>query len=153
MKIGIENSFAQTQSQYRGIGSYAQTLVTSLKTYDREDSYLLVGKKLISVDSLDILWLPYFFPYHLSLPLFTKARLIVTIHDLIPLLYPEHFPAGLKAQMIWTLQNKLLRRASAIITDSNASQEHIEKICNLPKDRIFTVHPAIKNIFQNSDSS
>lgn len=96
----------------------------------------------------DLVHFPYFDPFFFTLPPVRFSKTVVTVHDLIPLKYPEHFPLGKRAKITWPIQKKLLQNVDAVITDSKASQGDIAKIIGLPDNRIHVVPLAADKIFK-----
>lgn len=64
---------------------------------------------------------------------------VVTVHDLIPLRFPEHFPSGIRGKLKYYFQKMALKKAAAIITDSEASRSDISKYIGFPMERIHVV--------------
>jgi len=71
----------------------------------------------------------------------------VTVHDLIPILYPEHFPKGIRGGIKWRIQKYSLKRKQRIITDSESSKKDIEKIIGIGKQTIDVIYlaPSLPN--------
>lgn len=77
---------------------------------------------------------PYFAP-----PLWPQRPTVVTIHDLIPLILPEY-----AARPLVRLYNRLVsaaaHRASAVLTDSQASRRDVLERLGLPADKVRVVY-------------
>lgn len=71
-------------------------------------------------------------------PLRSPAPIIVTVHDLIPLLLPA-YRGGLAARLYTSLVAASARGAAAVITDSEASQADILAHLGLPAERVFAI--------------
>src|SRR5690606_28354461 len=71
-------------------------------------------------------------------PLRSPAPIIVTVHDLIPLLLPA-YRGGLAARLYTSLVAASARGAAAVITDSEASQADILAHLGLPAERGFAL--------------
>ena len=85
---------------------------------------------------------------HYVLPPLTPCRSIVTIHDCIHLRFPQYLPSRLahayaRAQ-IWTA----IRRASRILTVSQASKEDLLTFFDVPEERITVIPNAIDERFR-----
>ena len=85
---------------------------------------------------------------HYVLPPLTPCRSIVTIHDCIHLRFPQYLPSRLahayaRAQ-IWTA----IRRASRILTVSQASKEDLLSFFDVPEERITVIPNAIDERFR-----
>src|SRR5690349_918086 len=131
MKIGIDISPLKTGNylshRVRGTGFYIQNLVESLKKHFPHNSYTLFTKgEKLNLD-LDLIHYPYFEPFFLTLPLNKKYKSVVTVHDLTPLVFPSHFPIGIKGWAKWQIQKRSLLRSDMIITDSQSSKKDINK--------------------------
>lgn len=71
-------------------------------------------------------------------PLSSPIPVVVTIHDLIPMLLPE-YRGGLLARVYTSMVAASARGAAAVITDSRASAEDIAKHLNIAADHIFPI--------------
>ena len=83
---------------------------------------------------------PYFEPFFLSLPFRSQQKRVVTVHDLTPFVFKEHFPAGLKGKLRWQLQKYLLGKSEEVITDSECSKRDIIRFTNIPEEKINVVY-------------
>jgi len=131
------------QSAVRGIGRYLQILKESFP------EWIFTSSLTPSPYSLVPIFINPFFNF-LQPPL-TLRRLaqkqIAVIHDLIPLKYPSHFPAGIKGS-IYILLNKLaLKNYDLIITDSEASKKDIAKILGIKENKIKVIYPCLPKSF------
>lgn len=84
----------------------------------------------------------------MTLPLFKTKPTIVTIHDLIPLVYSDKFPSGTRGSLKWQIQRMSLRGIAAVITDSQASKNDIERLTGLSQELINVVYLAPSDRFQ-----
>lgn len=72
-----------------------------------------------------------------------SCRLIVAVHDLSFLIYPEFFTLK---QRIWhklILASGLLERADRIITDSENTKRDLIELLKLPEDKITVIYPGV----------
>lgn len=148
MNIAIDTTPLLTEHKYRGIGKYTNNLIEYSEEYDKTNTY---SKIIISQQhkiNYDLLIIPYFSLFEFSLPYIKKAKTLVTIHDLIPKKFPDKFPVGIKGNLIWNIQKRLLLRIDGIITDSHTSKKDIIEICGINKDIVFVIYPAVNKIFQ-----
>ncbi|MDH7490359.1 MAG: glycosyltransferase, partial [Anaerolineae bacterium] len=74
-------------------------------------------------------------------PTWCAAPVVVTIHDLIPLVLPE-YRGDWRVQMYMRLVAASARRASLVLTDSEASRRDILQRLGLDPDRVQTVYLA-----------
>jgi glycosyltransferase involved in cell wall biosynthesis len=142
MKIAIDVSPLQTGHKVRGTGFYLKHLQDALVTYFPQHEYRFFTQKEGIPNNMDIIHFPYFDPFFITLPFFPKTNIIVTVHDLTPLVFPEDFPAGIKGMVRWQVQKQLLKQARGIITDSNSSKKDILRIVGYPKKSINTIYLA-----------
>jgi glycosyltransferase involved in cell wall biosynthesis len=173
MKIGIDTHAAEKEGE--GNSTYIRNLVLSLKTIDQENDYIFYGvdtqhpfyhnfasnpnvliKKLPAKnpliripfhlspntysDALDILHVQYISP-----PSF-KGRLVVTIHDLCFLHYPESFPK-FEAFRSKILIRHTAKKAAKIITGSLYSKADIERNFQVDPEKIKVIFSGASPLF------
>ena len=88
--------------------------------------------------------------YHalqLSLPALRRFRAVVTVHDLAPLRWPEHYLASPYARIGHTLQYDLVRRADGIITPSDATRLDVLERLHVDADRVHVIPEAVDPSF------
>jgi glycosyltransferase involved in cell wall biosynthesis len=142
MKIAIDVSPLQSGHKIRGVGFYLEYLKQSLLEYFPEHNYTFFTDAKDLKSEIDVVHFPYFDPFFFTLPATNKYKTVVTVHDLTPLVFPEHFPAGLKGNFRWQLQKFRLRKAHAIIADSHASKKDIIKIAGVPENKVSVAYLA-----------
>lgn len=149
MKIAIDISPISQSSAHkiRGVGMYIKNLTSSLQKIDKINSYLFFERKEDIANDIDLIHFPYFDPFFLTLPLKNKTKTIVTVHDLTPIVFKQHFPSGIKGGIKWNLQKRLLKRVDKIITDSNSSKEDISRIVGIDSNKIDVVYLAPADFF------
>lgn len=147
MNIAINISPLNTGHKVRGTGSYVKSLKGALEKYFPNNTYTFFSDYNDLTSHQDIVHLPYFDPYFFTLPFINKFRIVVTIHDLIPLVFPEHFPSGFRGKIKWLIQKQLLKKVSAIITDSSTSKRDIIKLAGVDDKMISVVHLAASDDF------
>lgn len=142
MKIGIDITPLESGHKARGVGIYTGNLVSALEIYGKQHTYLyFTGKQPVPPEA-DIVHYPYFDPFFLTLPIFKPKPVVVTVHDLIPLVFPDKFPAGMRGTVKWKVQKLSLRGARRIIADSNSSKNDIVRLTGIKKESIDTVYLA-----------
>ncbi len=92
----------------------------------------------------DIVHIPYWAP-----PLRSPAPLVVTVHDIIPLLLPEH-RGSLPMRLYAALAAAATRGATKVIADSRSSSRDIIARLQLPPERVHTVHLAAAEHFASA---
>lgn len=152
MKIAIDMSPLRSgnylQHRVRGTGFYLQNLKTSLEKYYPENKYVYFNRGELLEADVDIVHYPYFEPFFLTLPVFSRNKKIVTVHDLTPLVFPNHFKSGLKGFLKWQVQKFALKSATAIITDSISSKNDIIKFTGISDAKINVVYLAAGEEFR-----
>jgi len=148
MRIAIDISPLQTGHKVRGVGFYLMHLKEALITYFPEHDYLFFENKEQINKEIDLIHYPYFDPFFITLPFFEHYKRVVTIHDLTPIVFPDHFPAGIKGNFSWQMQKINLKKVDAIITDSDASTNDVIKYAGVPSKKIHSVHLAAGEEFQ-----
>lgn len=145
MKIAINTSSLSSNSKIRGIGFYTSRLIAEL---EKNSSLQLIKFEKKIPQGIKLVHYPGFNPFQFSFPLINSLPYIVTIHDLIPLLFPLHFPPGIKGKLRWLIQRRLLLSAAKIITDSKSSQKDIIALTEIPAEKIHVIYLAAGKEFK-----
>ena len=139
MKVAIDISPLKNANRYRGVGTYTNQLVESFKSLNIPNfSFQLIEGGGITKDC-DLIHYPFFDLFFPTLPLKKEKPTVVTIHDTIPLVFPEHYPPGVKGNLKFQIQKFSLKNVKAVITDSENSKKDIFKYLNYPKERIYVI--------------
>ena len=171
--IGID---ARKIADY-GIGTYIRNLVRALGELDQENQYVLfVGTQ--NRDSLDPLpdnfrvvierspsysarelvslsWrllrlrLDLYHSTHYVLPAFVPCRAVVTIHDIIHLLYPEFLPSPLAFFYAQRMIRRSLSRGDRIIADSQNTKTDLMEYFDVDGRKIRVVYPGVAESFRD----
>lgn len=154
-KIAIDISPTQDGNAIRGVGYYTSNLISALqheiKTNSKYKNYqidLITENRNLKSEIYDLVHYPYFDPFKLTLPKVTKIPTIVTVHDLIPRQFKNHFPAGIKGELKWLIQKHNLKKVNKIITVSNYSKFIINNLTNYPQQNIFATYLAADKSFK-----
>lgn len=124
----------------RGIGSYTRNLVDVLKSQK--------GIQLVrDVRSADIVHYPYFDLFYNTLNLVKKPT-VVTVYDVIPLLYPQYYQPGIRGKLNFNSQKEKLKKVDAIITISETSKKDIVRLLDAPQEKVFPIHLATGKNFK-----
>lgn len=139
MKVGIDVSPLKTGHQFRGIGIYTQNLLQAFKRIKITGfSSELIEKGEIPKD-IDLIHYPFFDLFFLTLPFKKVKPTIVTIHDVIPLIFPQAFPLGIRGKLKLEAQKLSLKGVKGVITDSENSRKDIVDYLNFPKEKVHVV--------------
>ncbi|QQS38634.1 glycosyltransferase family 4 protein [Candidatus Woesebacteria bacterium] len=145
MKVAIDIGPLKSQDKVRGVGFYTKYLLESLEKIAGEFSLDITGldtQTLIkNAHKFDIIHFPFFKLYESKLPQ-VDAKIVVTIHDVIPLLHPNQYPSGVRGKVKLQDQKRQLRRVYAVVTDTEASKKDIVRFLGIPSEKIFVTHLA-----------
>lgn len=121
----------------RGVGMYTRCLIDELEKIPN-----LTLEKKYHRSTTNIIHYPYFDLFFSTLPILKKTNTVVTIHDVIPLLFPEKYPVGIKGNLALHKQKLSLSAVKAVITDSWSSKKDISKFLGVNNNKIHVVHLA-----------
>lgn len=129
----------------RGIGVHNSQLLKNLQKIP--SSRLKIVK---SIEEADVLHISKFHPFFVSLPFFKGTKKIVlTIHDLNPLVYPKHFPPGIKGKINFLINKFLIwKNVDAVITISETSKKDICRFLGLKPEMVHVVYLAPRPFFK-----
>ncbi|MBI4089671.1 MAG: glycosyltransferase family 4 protein [Candidatus Levybacteria bacterium] len=144
LKVFIDRNPLKGGHAVRGVGAYTRNLLAALK---KQKEIELVEK----TENCDVVHYPYFDLFFLTLPLIKPKPTVVTVHDVIPLIYPEHYKAGLRGLLKFQIQKYSLTAASAIITDSETSKKDIVRFLDVPQEKVHVAHLAAGNEFRKME--
>src|SRR6185312_9990050 len=91
-------------------------------------------------ERLDLFHSPFYI-----VPLLAKCRVVVTIHDLIPFLFPIYSQP--KLAMVKGGYRMAAWKAAHIIADSNHTAHDVEKVLGVERNRISVVHLAAQECY------
>jgi glycosyltransferase involved in cell wall biosynthesis len=158
VRIGIDARLYRAERT--GIGSYTAHLIQSFARLAREEEFLLFTDEPVPLPGPNfsnpvirvkkrILWTLLFLPFMLrtnrvdlfhgpanfELPPFAPCRLVSTVHDLIPLHFPELVSKKF-ALLFRTLIGRTLERSDRVITDSEFSRRDILERFSVPPEKV-----------------
>lgn len=139
MNIAINTLPLSTEHRMRGTGVYTKNLIDALQKYEKEHTYSFFTRGEDIPKNTDLVHFPFFDPFFLTLPFFKQYPTVVTVHDLIPLVFPDKFPAGVRGRIKWQFQRVSLMGAAGIITDSMCSKDDIARLIGKQKEHIHVI--------------
>lgn len=150
MKIAIDSGPFNSGDKMRGIGFHTKELVKSLEKLQSESFKLdVVDFSRADLSKYDVAHFQSFNPYRTSLPFFKSAKKIVlTIHDLIYLIYPKAYLPGIRGKLNFYIQKFNLRNIDAVITISETSKKDIVRFLNISPEKIFVTYLAPQTFFK-----
>lgn len=149
MKIAFCVSPLLNNHSTRGIGFYTKNLLEHLKKIPK--LHIQEFSDISEIEDADVIHYPHFDLFQRTLSIKNKIPTVVTIHDVIPLEFPDHYPAGIKGSVNKFLQKKSLKRVAAVITDSQYSKKSITKYLGVSENKIFSISLAPVGYFQKID--
>ncbi|MDP3973547.1 MAG: glycosyltransferase family 1 protein [Candidatus Daviesbacteria bacterium] len=151
IKVAISKYPLISAHKKRGIGYYTQNLIDQLKKDKSISIQEFVNQS--EVKDTDVIHYPWFDLYSHTLPIKNKFPTVVTIHDVIPLIFRKNYPVGIKGKFNFFLQKISLNNCRAIITDSEASKKDIKKYLKIEDEKIFIVYLAVDESFKKINES
>jgi glycosyltransferase involved in cell wall biosynthesis len=174
MRIGIDARWIFPTPS--GVTVYTRELIRALAKHDETNEYILLfeseqrrGEVAAELDlprdasfTSNVMGYSLFHSTNYMIPLraFPKGRAgrvkcVVTIHDVIPLLFPGHAPRSRKTRL-FPLYRRLMQeiglRADVIVAVSNTSRGDIIRHLSIPPDRqsaVRTVYNGISDAFRS----
>jgi len=147
IKVAFDTGPLKSGDRVRGIGAHSRILLEHLKKM-KDISVDAVDVRSVDLSKYDIIHYQKFHPYFFSFP-FSKVRpSVLTIHDLIYLIYPRNYPAGIKGKLRYIIQRFLVKKMDAIITISETSKKDIVRFLGVPQEKIHVIYLAPRKIFR-----
>ncbi|MFZ5376491.1 MAG: glycosyltransferase family 4 protein [Patescibacteria group bacterium] len=141
MRVLIDTSPLLSGHAHRGVGSYTRNLANELEKIPGLELAKSTNKKDSDCNP-DIIHYPFFDLFFDTLPIQKKTKTIVTIHDVIPLIFPDHYKPGKKGFLRFLKQKLSLKGVDLIITDSKNSKNDIVKYLKINPNKISVVYLA-----------
>lgn len=152
MKIAIVSGASKKGDSVRGIGVHSMELIKSInQLISNSVNNIQIEETNLSAlfsNHYNVAHFTVFRPFFISLP-FTKpknTKFVLTIHDLIPLIYPKVYKSGIMGKLNLLINKFLIwKNIDQIITISETSKMHI---C-----RFLKVDPKIVNVIYLASKS
>lgn len=173
-KLRVALDASHMRQSVAGIARYGRSLATALTARDDIDVVELGGGELVPRDTArkraltlrqDFLWYPLLGRrvaarqgakvYHIPLPRGPLTRgkppVVITVHDLVPLLFPETLTPWSRVYGRATLR-RILEAADKIITVSKNTADDVESLLGISSDRIRVVYNGVDESFFEASS-
>ncbi|MDO8503276.1 MAG: glycosyltransferase family 1 protein [bacterium] len=135
IRIFIDTTPLKSGHAVRGIGTYTRNLELELKRRG--------GVKVVDQEKdADVVHYPYFDLFFNTLHPIKDKPIVVTIYDVIPLIYPKQYPPGIKGKLNFLRQKRELSKIAAIITISETSKKDIVRFLDVPPDKVYSIYLA-----------
>ena len=172
MRIGIDARMID----WSGIGRYTESLITGIKKFaadvepvlfcNQNNSHRIPGGNAFKrhyintpVFALDapIRLAGKLKPYEIELyhsPHFVVPSgkaiypIVVTIHDLTPLVIKQTMPHALHRRYYYLANRLACRKAAKIVAPSQSTKSDIERILGVPGDKIEVIYEGVHNVFR-----
>lgn len=158
MKIAIDSGPVSGGHSWRGIGAHTRELVNyvlKLKPKNLEiQAFDFATAKESQKNDFDLLHFTSFNPYFLSIPFKKNVnKIVLTIHDLIPLIYPKNYAAGVKGRIKFLINRILIKyNVDKIVTISETSKKDIVRFLGISPQKVEVVYLASREIFNRSNN-
>lgn len=158
-----------------GVGTYIWNLVRNLAALDNRTEYLLIGshrnfhelgplpqnfRQLYQPDDRtrwrDHVTIPFALrrenvdlvhvPHH-EAPLFSRSKLVVTVHDCVHVLFPPEDSSKFRNYLSYLSTKRVIERAKHVLAVSNSTKEDLIDIFSLRESKISVVHNALDERF------
>src|SRR3989344_1245640 len=146
MKVAINIYPLKSAHTARGIGYYTKNLIKVLQ--NDSEIELFQFSSLSEIKDVDVVHYPWFDLFYHTLPIKKRFPTIVTIHDVIPLIFPKQHPTGIRGKINFFLQRISLNGCKFIITDSKISKKDIVKNLNIKEDKIAVIPLNVDSSFK-----
>lgn len=164
-----------------GIGTYVRHLIRELAEIDQDNRYLLLVKNadreelydlpdnfetvvesspVYSIRELVLLsWrlfrldLDLYHSTHYVLPVVVPTRVVVSIHDIIHLLYPEFLPSRFAFLYAQRMIHRSLQRGDRIITGSHCTKQDLLEHFDVADGKIEVIYNGVADVFRHQLTS
>ncbi|NCN45646.1 MAG: hypothetical protein COU63_03370 [Candidatus Pacebacteria bacterium CG10_big_fil_rev_8_21_14_0_10_36_11] len=153
MKVLMDVQPLSSGHAVRGVGMYTRFLLQALEKLENKNDFEIFRSGLEDPSKVDIVHYPFFDLFFPTLPFRRKGKTVVTIHDVIPLLFPERYQPGKKGKIVFLRQKLALKTIDAIITDSHASKKDIVFHLGVPAEKVHVVYLAANPYLQPINDS
>ncbi|KKQ38109.1 MAG: Glycosyl transferase group 1 [Candidatus Woesebacteria bacterium GW2011_GWA1_37_7] len=153
MRVALVTESGKADS-VRGIGVYTKKLYDSIKQLKTANLSLdLTTINDPKLATYDILHHTDFRVYFSRPKLFKNTKTIVMIHDCIPLIYPDHYPPGIRGKIKLFQQKFLLKSVDRVVTNSETSKKDIVRLLDVPSTKIDVIYLAPNLEFKKKNNS
>jgi len=135
-----------SQAELRLVGVSTPTAIAASSSGRRAIGDMWRMSRAMSASGFDLLLFPTVYSY---VPVFSRAKKVVMIHDIIPERYPHLTLPSRKARLLWNTKSAMARRqADTIVTVSEYSRRCIVEHFRLSADRVHVVGEASDPAFR-----
>ena len=151
MQIAIQSGSSSNEDAVRVIGVHTNELIKALDIEIKNKNDIQIDSKIDKNRHYNVIHFTSFRPFFISLP-FTKpkgTKFVLTIHDLIPLIYPKVYKSGIKGKVNFLI-NKLLVKlyVDKIITISETSKKDICRFLGVDPKIVHVIYLGSKKEYK-----
>lgn len=122
----------------RGIGFHNASLIRALSERCKSEGIGLSYEK--EPVSYDILHIPFVNLFSRPEQVNNPSKTVVTIHDVIPLIYPKRYPIGIRGNINLYAQKRFLEKVHGVITVSETSKKDIVRLLGVESNKVHVVY-------------
>ena len=152
MRIALDSGALSGGHAVRGIGRMVGGQIEALEKESKKQkdfSIDVVDFNKADLGKYDILHYPYFFPFSSTVPSGnSNQKVIVTIQDLIQLIYPKNYPPGIRGKVNFIKQKLNVRKIDGVITISETSKNDIVRFLGIDQEKIKVTYLAQNKTFK-----
>lgn len=155
LKIAIVSGASKNGDSVRGIGAHSSNLFNAFRRNSNKAIKIPEVNKNDDLSKYDVVHFTVFRPFFISLPFFKpkNTKFVLTIHDLIMLVYPEHYPSGIKGWIRFRINKFLIKTLiDRIITISETSKKDICRFLEVDPEIVDVVYIAPKKVMKKLKS-
>jgi glycosyltransferase involved in cell wall biosynthesis len=165
-------------SRYRGLRIYGENFINHLLSIDNSRRYILFCSKIRSLSELrlrpdtEIFYLKraarlqwiqdqIFSPWEImskkldlfhaldsNIPFIKTSKIIVSIHDLIPLTFPKYYLPKATSRIWYHMQLQAIRQADKIIANSYHTKKDLIRFIGMPEGKIKVIYYGLDNVYK-----
>lgn len=145
MRVLLDTTPLLNGNSGRGVGTYTRELLQSLREVPSSSPVIVqatheLGSTVSEPQKhFDVVHYPYFDLFFETLPSLKGVARVVTVHDVIPLVFADHYPPGLRGKWRFLQQKRRLKDVDAIITDSQCSKNDIVSYLGIREHKVHVV--------------
>lgn len=152
MKVAIDSGPLKSGHAIRGVGISVKKLIEAFEKYNNNNNIVIKALDFSSsnLDDFDVIHYTSFNPYFFNHPRVGSKgkKIIMTIHDLIPLIYKNHYPPGVKGELRFQINKIFLKSVDKFICVSETSKKDVVRILNINEKKIDVVYWGVDEIFR-----
>jgi glycosyltransferase involved in cell wall biosynthesis len=150
MRIALDIGPSSNDSRFRGIGTYVEELSKNMPKFAKSSQITYVNS-LKEQEKYDVFHTTSFKPFEICIPFIkpSNCKVVVTIYDLIPLIYPQVYKPGIRGTINWMLNKYLLKKnVDGVITISETSKKDIVRFTGLAPEKVHVTYLGAKEDYK-----